>query len=47
MVPSSISERPVSRRAPGGVTVEGATVRADGGEESGTWAFAVDVSRSG
>ncbi|HEX7135693.1 MAG TPA: DUF4012 domain-containing protein [Iamia sp.] len=42
-----ISEAPVERAAPGGVTVDGSTVRADGGDEQGTWAFAVDVQRSG
>jgi len=42
-----LDEAPVPRPAPGGVTVDGATVRADGGDEQGTWAFAVDVERSG
>lgn len=44
---AEIAARPVERPAPGGVTVEGATVRASGGEEQGTWAVAVDVERSG
>jgi len=42
-----LDEAPVPRPAPGGVTVDGGTVRADGGDEQGTWAFAVDVERSG
>ena len=44
---AGVDEAPVERPAPGGVVVEGATVRADGGEEQGPWSFAVDVERSG
>lgn len=35
------------RSPPGGVEVDGATVRAGGGDEQGTWAVAVSVERSG
>ena len=44
---AGVAEAAVERPAPGGVTIDGATVRADGGEEQGPWAFAVDVERSG
>lgn len=44
---AGIEAAPVARPAPGGVTVDGATVRADGGEEQGAWGFAVAVERSG
>lgn len=46
-VGAGIAEADVRRPAPGGVTVDGATVSADGGDEQGPWSFAVRVERSG